>query len=161
LKKRHPRRSTQHRTPSRCSTATGSTPRALPRSKASQSSEIRKSADLLGKLRIMAGMRTTTNSNQGEDRRSTRINANVTPGEICSSTDNRAKGQTRRPGAYQTVLQGSGEGEEATKKLLAIGSVTAANSHRPQGMRRHPSCNQRCGACVRINARYKATAATH
>ena len=35
------------------------------------------------------------------------------------------------------VLQGSGRGEEATKKLLANGSVSPTNSHRPQGMRRN------------------------
>ena len=41
---------------------------------------------------------------------------------------------SRRP---QLVLRGPSEGEEATKKLLAIGSASSANSHRPQGMRRN------------------------
>ena len=57
-----------------------------------------------------------------------------------------SQGTARRPGAYHEVLQGPGRGEEATKKLLAIGSASSANSLRPQGMRRSPACKQRCGA---------------
>ena len=68
--------------------------------------------------------------------RSTRINANATPGGILGCRC-RAKGQARRPGAYRMVLRGSGRGEEATKKLLAIGPASSTNSHRPQGMRRN------------------------
>ena len=84
----------------------------------------------------MAGGCITANPTKASNGRSTRINANATPVGIPGCRY-RAKGQARRPGAYRMVLRGSGRGEEATKKLLAIGPASSTNSHRPQGMRRN------------------------
>ena len=110
----------------------------------------------------MAGECMTANPTKASNGRSTRINANATPGRLLGCR-HWAKGQTRRPGAYRMVLQGSGRGEEATKKLLAIGSAFSANSHRPQGMRRNPPATEvlQARASKRISRATAASATYH
>ena len=52
------------------------------------------------------------------------------------SYDQHCQGTSPPSRRLQTVLQGSSRGEEATKKLLAIGSALKGKLPSPQGMRR-------------------------
>jgi hypothetical protein len=109
----------------------------------------------------MAGECMTANPTKASNGRSIRINANATPGRVLGCR-HWAKGQTRRPGAYRMVLQGSGRGEEATKKLLANGPVSSTNSRRPQGMRRNsPATKVRRVHARKLISHAKAASTTH
>ncbi len=58
------------------------------------------------------------------------------------------------------MLQGPSRGEEATKKLLAIGSAAEAKTRRPRGTRENPACNKVWRAHANIAA-LNAAAASH
>ena len=58
------------------------------------------------------------------------------------------------------MLQGPSRGEEATKKLLAIGSAAEAKTRRPRGTRENPACDKVWCAHA-SNAALRTAAASH
>ena len=75
-----------------------------------------------------------------------------------STTGNSCQGICPPSRRHLTVLQGPSRGEEATKKLLAIGSAAEAKTRRPRGTRENPACNEVWRAHANIAALIAAAA---
>ena len=75
-----------------------------------------------------------------------------------STTGNTSQGISSSFRRHPTVLQGPSRGEEATKKLLAIGSAAEAKTRRPRGTRENPACNEVWRAHANIAALIAAAA---
>ena len=141
------------------SAAAAEEPPMLFRAKVTQSGESWGTANILGKLSIKATTlprrRWHTEQHRDDIRESTLAPiATVTP----STTGNACQGICPPSRRHLTVLQGPSRGEEATKKLLAIGSAAEAKTRRPRGTRENPACNEVWRAHANIAALIAAAA---
>ncbi len=129
------------------------------RAKVRQSVESMRTATIQSQLMIKATSQQRrkpgTGEQQGDIRGSTLALAttatNSTARNVCQGTHP----PSRRP---QLVLRGPSRGEEATKKLLAIGSASSAKPRRPQGSRTKSGLQKVWRALAHIAARSAAAA---
>jgi hypothetical protein len=131
------------------------------RAKVAQSGESWGTADILGKLSIKATTlprRSWHTEQHRDDIRESTLAPIVTAAQ--STTGNACQGICPPSRRHLTVLQGPSRGEEATKKLLAIGSAAEAKTRRPRGTRENPACNKVWYTHANIAA-LRAAAALH
>ena len=139
------------------SAAAAEEPQMLFRAKVAQSGESWGTADILGKLSIEATTlprrRWHTEQHRDDIRESTLASiataAQSTTGNACQGTSPPSRRQL-------TLLQGPRRGEEASKKLLAIGSASSAKPRRPQGSRIKSGLQKVWHALAHIAARLAA-----
>ena len=143
------------------SAATAEEPQMLFRAKVAQSNESWGTADILGKLSIKATTSPRRKQHTEQHRDDIRESTLAPIATAALSTaGNACQGICPPSRRHLTVLQGPSRGEEATKKLLAIGSAAEAKTRRPRGTRENPACDKVWCAHA-SNAALRTAAASH